>query len=78
MDLPDSGIELGSPARRRSLYQPSYQGSPEIVVPTAKLCVRDGAGNFLNTPKALHVIKERLQGPIIRKSKMILINAALN
>jgi len=56
----------------------SYQGSPEIVVPTAKLCVRDGAGNLLSTPKALNVIKERVQGSISRKGKMILINSALN
>ena len=73
MDLPNSGIELGSLASRRSLYQLSYQGSPEIVVPTAKLCVGDGAGNLLSTPKALNVIKEKVQGSISRKGKMILI-----
>ena len=32
VDLPDPGIELGSPALQAVLYQLSYQGSPYIYI----------------------------------------------
>ena len=36
MDLPDPGIELGSPALQADSYQWSYQGSPQLEWPSSK------------------------------------------
>lgn len=42
------------------------------------VCAWDGAGHLLSTPKALNVIKERVQVSLIVKDKMMLINSVLS